>query len=514
MKTISTVIYFFLLLKISLPTEGASLALLSEKQVKEIASLLYLGSNQEPKPKSFYLTENSILEIEIQELLDKNSKDLRCQFPARYYWLSLQENLTGDFSVNHCFDNTITSPFSKSGLSTAIIFADTSNRSPMSYFGHILLGFSFDRGSPYFDHIVTFTADTSDSRSSSDVIIKGINGGFEGRFSEHVFHPIIEQYTNIEDRSLNIFELDVPNEKSILLYLHTKELQNSKYPYKFFSYNCSSEILRGIQAVNILGNDQEYLSIYPIDILKRLENKGVVSKNKATTMLSSSKKKIITDDKKKLRSVVKSESQPIFTTPRRFSAGIQELSGKYYSSIGFKLGYKGIDSPFSNKFNERNSLNFLDIEAVDLEGSIKIRKINIIEIQSLNAKSISKKTSFAWSYKTTIDRRINQKGELVDLSSIGIGIAHNYPKITITYLPEFSTSIRENFLAPTIKTEAYFYSQPFFFGIKHNTSSLTNSKLPKRTEIITVFQPLDNIQISARHELDTNLSSLQLEYFF
>ena len=124
-----------------------------------------------------------------------------------------------------------------------------------------------------------------------------------------------------------------------------------------------------------------------------------------------------------------------------------------------KLGYKGIDSPFSTTLNDRNTFNFLDIEAVDIYGSPKIKKINIIELESLNAKYISENTSIAWSYKTVIDRHSNQENELSDSSSIGVGIAHTTPRITISYLPEVAISIRENFATPRIKAEAFLYSQ-------------------------------------------------------
>ncbi|AMQ88580.1 MULTISPECIES: DUF4105 domain-containing protein [unclassified Marinobacter] len=514
MKIILIVVFCFLSLPSTLLAAKLNLDTITESQAQEIASLLYLGPNQDSKPNSFYLSETAVLDIELQALFEQNSTDSRCKFPARYYWLSLQENLTGNFSVEHCFNNTIANPFAESGVAATVIFADASNRSPMSYFGHILLGFSFNRGAPYFDHVVTFTADTGDSKSPIDTITKGVNGGFEGRFSEQVFHPIIEQYTNIENRSLTIFDLNIEHEKSILLYLHTKELQKTTYPYKFFSYNCSSEILRAIQAVKILEDNQEHLRIYPIDILNRLDKKGITNKNNATTMLALSKKDPTPENKKLFRSVITSNTQPIFTTPRKISTGVQKFGGKYYSGIGFKLGYKGIDSPFSTTLNDRNTFNFLDIEAVDINGSPKIKKINIIELESLNAKYISENTSIAWSYKTVIDRHSNQENELSDSSSIGVGIAHTTPRITISYLPEVAISIRENFATPRIKAEAFLYSQPFFFGIKHKTRSFINSKLTKQTEIVAAIQPLSNVQITARHELDSDSNSIHLEYFF
>jgi hypothetical protein len=173
----------------------------------------------------------------------------QCLYPARYAWL--KEKLAFDPALlpeRDCERLRRWRENLRAGGVTAV-FASSYMNNPASMYGHTFL--RLDRkdreGPPLTDYTVNFAADTP-ARNGLVFALKGLLGGYPGRFTTVPYYMKIQQYNNMEARDLWEYELDFSQAAVDRLSLHLWELGRHHFDYYFLTENCSYQLLPLMEA--------------------------------------------------------------------------------------------------------------------------------------------------------------------------------------------------------------------------------------------------------------------------
>ena len=231
--------------------------------------------------ETFYLNPNgrtnpqAELETEIAEF---QTGDAKCRFPARFNLLKDNGFVSGDLS-----DCTEYQAFMKDVQPNGVtlLFTDAYMNNPASMFGHTLVRIDTARkGTQMLAHGSNFGV-TSGADTGLPFIIKGLFGGYDGKYSFNPYWTIINTYNNIEHRDIWEYKLNLSDEEQLKFVNHLYEMKDAKIQYFFLTKNCSYMILELLEAVRPsleLSKDYNYYAI-PLDTLKTVrEVPGLVGK--------------------------------------------------------------------------------------------------------------------------------------------------------------------------------------------------------------------------------------------
>lgn len=174
---------------------------------------------------------------------------LICRFPARYDWLrkaasnrrSAPEALCPE--VRRAVKDT-------SAAQLSLVFAESDLTNPASMFGHTFLkigGTRRARGSELLAPTISFGAHTADERGVN-FALKGLFGGYRGRFFQMPYYQQVKRYNDLERRSLWEYRLEFDAAEIRRLILHLQELRSAETPYFFIDENCSYQLLGLLEA--------------------------------------------------------------------------------------------------------------------------------------------------------------------------------------------------------------------------------------------------------------------------
>ncbi len=129
------------------------------------------------------------------------------------------------------------------------------------------------------DYTINFSAVT-DTRNGIVFAIRGLMGGYPGRFSTTPYYIKVQEYTNLESRDLWEYRLSLTPQQLDRLVMHLWELGSTYFDYYFLTQNCSYQLLPLIE----IANPELYLSdstrpwVIPIDTVRTLlEQPGLVT---------------------------------------------------------------------------------------------------------------------------------------------------------------------------------------------------------------------------------------------
>ncbi|MDH4468823.1 MAG: DUF4105 domain-containing protein [Bacteriovoracaceae bacterium] len=137
-----------------------------------------------------------------------------------------------------------------------LVYTSAYPNNPASTFGHTF--FLFDRRQRsnneetkrLLGYSLSFQAHTNQSDSAVLYTIKGITGGYLARAELNPYYINIGVYNNSESRDLWEYPLNMSEEKKIFFVRHMWEIQLlAAFPYYFFDENCSTLLLRMLEAV-------------------------------------------------------------------------------------------------------------------------------------------------------------------------------------------------------------------------------------------------------------------------
>ncbi len=186
------------------------------------------------------------LEAEVDGLFFEGPDDdsPECRFPERYLRLRALLGLKPEtLPPPQCpsFEEW------KAGLDTesvSLLFAAGYLNNPSTLYGHTFLRLHKRgaAGADLLDYTVNYAA-TADAESGLFFALKGLVGAYPGQFSTIPYYLKIQEYHNIENRDLWEFPLDLKPEEIDRLLRHGWELGKAAFPYKFFTRNCSWQLL-------------------------------------------------------------------------------------------------------------------------------------------------------------------------------------------------------------------------------------------------------------------------------
>jgi len=173
----------------------------------------------------------------------------QCLFIARYAWLNQQlafdpQRLPQRECKRYQQWHAALDP---NGLT--LIFASAYLNSPSSMYGHTLLRVDAknqDEHTRLLAYAVNFAANTNET-SGLIFAMNGLFGGYPGSFSILPYYAKVREYSDLENRDLWEYRLNLTPEEVDRVLMHTWELGSVYYQYFFFDENCSYHLLALLQ---------------------------------------------------------------------------------------------------------------------------------------------------------------------------------------------------------------------------------------------------------------------------
>lgn len=130
-----------------------------------------------------------------------------------------------------------------------LVFASAYLNNPASMYGHTLLrvdGRDQDERTRLLAYTINFAANT-DETNGLVFAVKGLLGGYPGTFSVLPYYLKVREYSDMENRDLWEYELNLAPDEVDRVLAHAWELLPAYWAYYFFDENCSYHLLRLIQ---------------------------------------------------------------------------------------------------------------------------------------------------------------------------------------------------------------------------------------------------------------------------
>lgn len=172
-------------------------------------------------------------------------KHPQCLFIARYHWLKRELAIdTQRLAERPCagFQAWF------KGLNAqqlTLVFPSAYLNNPASMFGHTLLRVDAkDQGenTRLLAYALNFAAMTDQERGFV-FGYKGLFGGYEGRFSIAPYYVKVKEYSEIENRDIWEYRLNLVPEEIERFLMHAWEMQQAYFDYYFLDENCSYHLL-------------------------------------------------------------------------------------------------------------------------------------------------------------------------------------------------------------------------------------------------------------------------------
>lgn len=184
---------------------------------------------------------------EIEESNERQNP--QCTFIARYTWL--KEQLAFDpqrLPQRECKRyKAWHATLDPSGLT--LVYASAYLNSPSSMYGHPLLRVDAkdqDEHTRLLAYAITFAANTNET-SGLVFAFNGLFGGYPGTFSILPYYLKVREYSNLENRDIWEYSLNLSAEEIDRVLMHAWEMGPVYFQYYFFDENCAYHLLGLLQ---------------------------------------------------------------------------------------------------------------------------------------------------------------------------------------------------------------------------------------------------------------------------
>ncbi len=182
---------------------------------------------------------------------DEGSQPAPCRYPARYAWLKEQLAIDpAELPAVPCLRYEKWKS-QMNPQAVAVVFASSYMNNPSSMYGHTFL--LLKKGGPagsseLLDYAVNFAADLEHDNGFL-YAMKGLLGGYHGRFSTFPYYMKVQEYSNLESRDLWEYDLNLSSASIERLVEHLWELGNVRLRYFFLNKNCSYYLMPLLEVV-------------------------------------------------------------------------------------------------------------------------------------------------------------------------------------------------------------------------------------------------------------------------
>lgn len=200
-----------------------------------------------------------------------------CRFVARYNWLREQLQIDpAQLPVSRCIPfETVMSDLAP--VSATLVFPTYHMNNPASMFGHTLINIESDFESKLLSHAVNYSALT-DETNGFLFAAKGLFGFYKGYYSIQPYYLKIQQYSDISQRDIWEYPLNLTKAEVRKLLMHLWEVRDIYADYYFFDENCAYNLLFLMEAArpSLQLTSQFDLWVLPIDTIKTLKSHHVI----------------------------------------------------------------------------------------------------------------------------------------------------------------------------------------------------------------------------------------------
>jgi len=206
----------------------------------------------------------------------------QCRFPARYHWLD--EKLAFDArrlpraacAELRLWQDTL------SAHSATLVFPAAYLNGPSSMFGHTLLRINpgdSRRDVPLAAYALNYAANADPADNGAFYAYKGIFGGYPGVFSIVPYYQKIKEYSDLENRDVWEYELNLDQAEVDQLLRHAWEVRHVNFDYYFLTENCSYHMLSLLEVARpgVQLTDQFSVKAIPSDTVRAVTAAGMVA---------------------------------------------------------------------------------------------------------------------------------------------------------------------------------------------------------------------------------------------
>ncbi len=236
--------------------------------------------------KGFFLSKNGKispkeeLEATLKALENSNPSDIngtQCRYPARTRWL--RDNLPNR-DIKECaylLEHLKIFDFK----TLYLVYTSSFMNAPASMVGHTFLRFDKDENTPLLSYALNYSAQIDDKSNIFSYAYKGLFGGFKGRYNILPYYDMVKLYSDMEQRDMWEYKLDLTPYEIERVVLHMFEMKNFYSDYFFANENCSYNLLWFIElAKDELKLVDKFNHITaPMDTIKELERQHLIKES-------------------------------------------------------------------------------------------------------------------------------------------------------------------------------------------------------------------------------------------
>lgn len=206
----------------------------------------------------------------------------QCLFIARYHWLKQELHFDNSRLPEypcHRFDEWIKT---LNPAGATLIFPTAYINSPASMFGHTLLRIDAhgqNEQTRLLAYALNFAANTGNDGGLA-YAFKGLFGGYPGAFSVLPYYLKVREYSDMENRDIWEYQLNLSEDEVNTMLLHAWELRGIWFDYYFFDENCSYHLLSLLETArpDLELTDHFGAWAIPSDTVRVVEQAGLVGK--------------------------------------------------------------------------------------------------------------------------------------------------------------------------------------------------------------------------------------------
>jgi hypothetical protein len=212
------------------------------------AQSFYLAPDGKTNPENELEATLAAFFSDVQE--SDAEQNPQCSFIARYHWLDSQLDFdAGRLRKQSCkrFEEW-RETLNPAGVT--LVFPAAFLNSPTSMYGHTLLRIDArdqDERTRLLAYALNFTANTNEANGLI-FAMGGLIGSYPGMFSILPYYLKVREYSDLENRDIWEYELNLTPVEVDRLLMHTWELRTVYFDYYFFDENCAYYLLELLEA--------------------------------------------------------------------------------------------------------------------------------------------------------------------------------------------------------------------------------------------------------------------------
>lgn len=211
---------------------------------------------------------------------DDEAQHALCRFIARYTWIKEKLHLDpSQLPLPECRRFAAVMDQIKPD-SVSMIFPTSHMNSPASMFGHTLLTAETSSKSKLLAHAISYSAVTEETFGPV-FAIKGLLGFYPGYYSILPYYGKLQEYSDIDDRDIWEYPLNLNAEEVKRLLMHVYEVDVIYSDYYFFDENCSYQLFFLIDAARpgLDLTDQAAPWVIPLDTVRVAKKNGLITES-------------------------------------------------------------------------------------------------------------------------------------------------------------------------------------------------------------------------------------------